>query len=225
MARKTKEDTELTYASLLDAAERVFFEKGVSQTTLSDIAAAAGLTRGAIYWHFKDKAALLHALFESATLPMEAMLTELDDSRAQDPLGALRQMCIHALSQLALSPRQQRIFSIMFHKCECVGEVADVMEHELECRDECQGRLEGLLQQSLQKGLLPPDTDVFLCMQVIHNFMVGTMHQWLQAPEAYQLGKVAPSLVDMVLAGLIANPPRAQMKLASTGHNDCVSSS
>lgn len=210
MARKTKEDTELTYAALLDAAERVFFEKGVSQTTLSDIATAAGLTRGAIYWHFKDKAALLQALFEQATLPMESMLAELDDGPAQDPLAALRQMCTHALCQLAQSPRQQRIFGIMFHKCESVGEVAKVMEHELECRDECLDRFEGLLQKALAQGLLPADTDVFLSMQVIHNFMMGTMHQWLLTPGAYDLEKGAPALVDMVLAGLIANPPRVR---------------
>lgn len=217
MARKTKEDTQLTYAALLDAAEQVFFEKGVSQTTLSDIACAAGLTRGAIYWHFKDKAALLRALFEQATLPMEAMLADLDGSPGLDPLSAMRQICMHALCQLAQSTRQQRIFGIMFHKCESVGEVADVMGHELECRDECMDRMEGLLQKCLAQGLLPADTDVFLSMQVIHNFMMGTMHQWLQAPGAYDLDKVAPALVDMVLAGLVANPPRVSTQCPTPG--------
>ncbi len=208
MARKSKEDAKLTYAALLDAAEQVFLEKGVSQTTLSDIATAAGLTRGAIYWHFQDKAALLRALFEQATLPMEAMLAELDSSAAPDPLGVLRQMCEHALCQLAQSPRRQRIFAIMFHKCESVGEVAEVVEYELNCRDECIDRLEGLLEKAVKQGLLPADTDVPLSMQVIHNFMMGTMHQWLLSTSAYDLEKVAPSMVGMVLAGLVANPPR-----------------
>jgi TetR/AcrR family transcriptional regulator, acrAB operon repressor len=211
MARKTKGDAELTYAALLDAAEQVFFEKGVSQTTLSDIATTAGLTRGAIYWHFKDKAALLHALFDRATLPMEAMLADMDDNREKDPLGALRHMCTHALCQLAQSPQQQRIFGIMFHKCESVGEVAYVMGHEMDCRDECLGHIEGLLQKCLAQGLLPADTDVFLSMQVIHNFMMGTMHQWLLATNAYDLEQVAPALVDMVLSGLVANPPRLKV--------------
>ena len=48
MARKNKEDTEHTYALLLDAAESVFTQKGVAATTLNDIAVAAGMTRGAI---------------------------------------------------------------------------------------------------------------------------------------------------------------------------------
>ena len=127
MARKTKEDAERTYVALLDAAEQLFFDKGVARTTLADIAAAAGMTRGAIYWHFKDKSAVLQALFEQAMLPMEAMLAELDICSEVDPLGALRQINIQSLVTLAQSPKQQRVFSIMFHKCENLGEVMGVM--------------------------------------------------------------------------------------------------
>ena len=56
MVRRTKEDAVATRNSLLDAAERVFYDKGVSRASLGDIAQAAGATRGAIYWHFKDNA-------------------------------------------------------------------------------------------------------------------------------------------------------------------------
>ena len=48
MVRRTKEDAAATRNGLIDAAERVFFEKGVSRASLSDIANAAGATRGAI---------------------------------------------------------------------------------------------------------------------------------------------------------------------------------
>lgn len=51
MARKTREEAEQTRYLLLDTAEQLFSEKGVSKTTLADIASAAGLTRGAVYWH------------------------------------------------------------------------------------------------------------------------------------------------------------------------------
>ena len=59
MVRRTKADAEATRLSLLDAAEQLFQARGVSRTSLNDIATAAGTTRGAIYWHFKDKADLL----------------------------------------------------------------------------------------------------------------------------------------------------------------------
>ncbi|WP_291742772.1 TetR family transcriptional regulator, partial [Limnobacter sp. UBA1615] len=69
MVRKTKEEAQETRNLILDTAEAVFSEKGVSRTTLNDIAKAADLTRGAIYWHFKNKADLFDAMFQRAILP------------------------------------------------------------------------------------------------------------------------------------------------------------
>jgi TetR/AcrR family acrAB operon transcriptional repressor len=208
MVRKTKEDAELTYTALLDAAEQVFFEKGVARTTLNDIAAAAGMTRGAIYWHFKDKGALLQAMFDRALLPMEAMLNELPECPDTDALGTLRRLFIHALTQLGQSGQQQRVLDIMFHKCESTGDQLVVMQQELAHRDACLTQCEGILQKAVVQGQLPPDTDVFLSLQVVHNFIVGTMHQWLSAPQRYALDTAAPAMVDMLLAGLRSNPPR-----------------
>ena len=71
MARRTKEDAIATRNGLLDAAELVFSEKGLSRASLSDIAQAAGATRGAIYWHFKDKVDLFNAMMERVTLQFE----------------------------------------------------------------------------------------------------------------------------------------------------------
>ena len=71
MVRRTKEDAVATRNSLLDAAEQVFYDKGVSRASLGDIAQAAGATRGAIYWHFKDKADLFNAMMDRVTLPLE----------------------------------------------------------------------------------------------------------------------------------------------------------
>ena len=61
MARRTKEEAAATRDSILDAAEKLFVEQGVSRTTLQHIATEAGVTRGAIYWHFDDKSALFNA--------------------------------------------------------------------------------------------------------------------------------------------------------------------
>ena len=55
MARKTKRQAQETKQQIIDAALRLFTVQGVSATSLSDIASAAGVTRGAIYWHFKNK--------------------------------------------------------------------------------------------------------------------------------------------------------------------------
>lgn len=54
---------ERTRASLVEAAAEVFAEKGFHAATLDDIAARAGLTKGAIYGNFKNKEELLLATF------------------------------------------------------------------------------------------------------------------------------------------------------------------
>ncbi|HEQ0163187.1 TPA: TetR family transcriptional regulator, partial [Pseudomonas aeruginosa] len=48
MARKTKEESQKTRDGILDAAERVFLEKGVGTTAMVDLADAAGVSRGAV---------------------------------------------------------------------------------------------------------------------------------------------------------------------------------
>ena len=53
--RKSKEDTQLTREKIIESAFESFFELGYAETSLSLIAENAGMTRGAIYWHFKDK--------------------------------------------------------------------------------------------------------------------------------------------------------------------------
>ena len=63
MARKTKQEAENTRNTILNAATQVLLARGIAQTHIEDIAREAGLTRGAIYWHFTNKADLLHTLW------------------------------------------------------------------------------------------------------------------------------------------------------------------
>lgn len=62
MARKTREESENTRVLILQSALDSFYEKGFSRTTFDDIAFRINLTKGAVYWHFKNKADLLAEL-------------------------------------------------------------------------------------------------------------------------------------------------------------------
>lgn len=64
MARKTKEEAQATRESVLIAALDLFGEQGYSRTTFADIAKRIGMTRGAVYWHFDNKPALLAAMVD-----------------------------------------------------------------------------------------------------------------------------------------------------------------
>src|SRR5947209_7165062 len=107
MARRTKAASEATRELLLDTAERIFREHGVTRTTLAEIATAAGVTRGAVYWHFRDKADLFGEMCARARSPMKTMLERAGGDTHDDPLATLRTLCIDTLTHLATEPRAQ----------------------------------------------------------------------------------------------------------------------
>jgi TetR/AcrR family acrAB operon transcriptional repressor len=209
MARRTKEDAAVTREQLLDAAEREFREHGVTRTSLAEVAAAAGVTRGAVYWHFRDKADLFSAMCERATLPLETMLERAGGAVLDNPLETLRALAVTALTRLASDPRTSVVFEVLFHKCEMAAELAPIAERRQRERSVCLANVERLVRQAVDLRQLPPDTDPGLATQLLHAFMTGVMHEWVRDREAYDLAAAAPKLVDTLFAGLRANPPRS----------------
>ncbi|MEF7066516.1 TetR family transcriptional regulator, partial [Escherichia coli] len=90
MARKTKQEAQETRQHILDVALRLFSQQGVSSTSLGEIAKAAGVTRGAIYWHFKDKSDLFSEIWELSESNIGELELEYQAKFPGDPLSVLR---------------------------------------------------------------------------------------------------------------------------------------
>jgi TetR/AcrR family acrAB operon transcriptional repressor len=208
MARKTKAEAAITREQLLDAAERVFRAHGVSSTSLGEVASAAGVTRGAVYWHFRDKADLLAALCERTTLPLDVMF-ETNCGCERDPWCMLRTMAVAALTHLARDARAQAMFQLVFQTCGSADELAPLASAQVRERGACLERTEQLVQLAIDAAQLPADTDAALVAQSLHAYVMGLMQAWVQNPAAYDLAAAAPALVDSLLAGLRASPPRS----------------
>ena len=123
MARRTKADAQATRAGLLDAAEHLFQSRGVARTSLNDIALAAGTTRGAIYWHFKDKADLFVAMMERVTLPLEQTLAMTDLACGHSPVQQLRHAILQTMRLIARDEQTRRVLLIAAHKVEYTDEL------------------------------------------------------------------------------------------------------
>jgi len=208
MARRTKEDAAITREQLLDAAERVFRERGVAGSSLAEVASAAGVTRGAVYWHFRDKSDLCAAICERGTLPLETMLAAAGSAVHADPFGALRELAVIALTRLACDARSQAVFDVMYHNSEKAAELAPIAERRQRGRRECLVHVERVLVQAVAKGQLPGDTDTALATQALHAYIAGIMHEWVLDRPAFDLAGSAPALIDAMLAGLRVAPPR-----------------
>lgn len=128
MARKTKEETEKTYYALLDAAAQLFIHQGVAKTTLNQIGEAAGMTRGAVYWHFKNKDAVVLALWqENASSLHDEMKHALEHMSDEHTAQDFRAIMGQVLQQVLEDPRLAQALRIMIH---CI----EVTEEETELR-------------------------------------------------------------------------------------------
>lgn len=206
MVRRTKEDAEATRSQIIDAAELCFYKKGLSRTSLADIASEAGVTRGAIYWHFQDKADLLEALLERAHMPLQALSDAGRDEREPDPLGKLRALLTQLFRLLATDPRVRRINEILAHKCEYTDDMCNLRKRICRFREEVDQKLESTLRNAVARKQLSPETDVVLASRCLHGFVSGIVDQWLLSPGGLDLAAAAEQLADVALDLVVASP-------------------
>jgi TetR/AcrR family acrAB operon transcriptional repressor len=202
MARRTKEEALATRNLILDTAELVFGRRGVSRTSLNEIAQTAGLTRGAIYWHFKDKTELFDAMMERVLLPMEAELHIGDAQMAPDALAELRQGCIEALKKIVADPQVRRVFEIAIHKVEYVDELQAVRDRR---RDACKEHLdhfERSMAQAIRRGQLSRRISARSAALGMQSLLEGLLQNWMLDPQAFDLVRVGTQVIDTYLAGL-----------------------
>ena len=206
MVRRTKEEAQETRNSILDAAERVFFEKGVSRTSLADIAQAAGVTRGAIYWHFAHKSDLFTEMFDRVLLPLDELKAASLDPNEPDPLGRLMHVCIVCLRDTANDPRRRRVFDILFLKCELVEEMGPVMVRYQTNMREALGKIELGMRNAIAKGQLPADLNTQMAASMVHAFVGGSLRDMLFLPDATDFGTQAEQMVEGIFDALRMSP-------------------
>ncbi len=212
--RRTKEAADQTRASILDAAETVFYERGVSQTSLGHIAAAAGCTRGAIYWHFRGKSDLFMAMRERAFLPQEEFFQAQDIVSDPDPLGALHRVTIESLRRFAADERAQRVVAILTLRCEYVGEMEEATLCQREADAHMQSNIRRAFERAAQLGHLAADwtperaTDACVCV------FTGLFNHWLRSGESFDFTMLGAQLFDGLFAQMRAVQAPARLAAA-----------
>ncbi|CAN5508862.1 TetR family transcriptional regulator [soil metagenome] len=202
MVRRTKEEAQATRSHILDTAELVFEKRGVSRTSLHEIAQAAGVTRGAIYWHFKDKADLFNAMMERVTLPMEEAVKRGDDPSLLDPLDQIRRSFAEVLQKTASDPQVQRVFEIATHKVEYVDELQGVRERHLSVRNECMAAVEITLKLAMKRGTIGRRVPARAAAIGLHALIDGLLQNWMLDPGAFDLVRTGRQVLNAYLAGL-----------------------
>jgi TetR/AcrR family acrAB operon transcriptional repressor len=181
MVRRTKEESQVTRRAIIDAARDAFFQNGVTSTSLDQIAKAAGVTRGAIYWHFADKAELFYAMRDEVKIPLvdRSDLALASDDPALDPLQRIERFLCVILDQVIKDETACKTFQIMTFKCEYVGEFARDLDVMCTMHVELREKLAKLYREAKRRRLLRPGISPACAASDTLIFVSGLIKIWI----------------------------------------------
>lgn len=200
--RRTKEAAAITREHLLDAALQCFSTMGYSATTLDDIAKQAGTTRGAIHWHFGNKAELFNTLVRerykrAATIFRDASATELS------PLQQFQQLLIRWLSYTEEDPDFRTMLELVLLKTEMAPELAGGMQEKIQGNRFSLEYFTALIQKGIAAGEIRPEVNAQTSALAALGLVNGVTSLWLIDQTAFSLKDIAPEVVDLFLQGII----------------------
>ncbi len=181
MVRKTKEDAQLTRQRIIDASREVFLTRGVSKSSLEHIAAQADVTRGAVYWHFKNKTEIFHALRDQVFLPL---IDRMDDTLAvessDDALTQIEKSLCDTVHELNKNIEMRQTYEILMIKCEYVDEFSTVLQQILDNCANISDKFElAYIRANTQKILAGTHSPRALALDT-HLFFSGLLHMWVK---------------------------------------------
>lgn len=203
--RRTKEEAEKTRLAILASAERLFLARGVAHTSLDLIARDAGVTRGAVYWHFENKAHLFHEMLNQVRLPPEQLIERLSICDTQNPLKALYELTIEVLNGLGSNEQKRRILTIMLHRCEFTDELREAEIRHYAFVDlfiELTEKLFARAAERLQPGITPR-----LAASILHSLIIGLFTDWTRSSAVCQPPMDSTAFVQPLFRGLVQDWP------------------
>jgi TetR/AcrR family acrAB operon transcriptional repressor len=196
MVRNTKENAELTRLKIIEAARQSFLTRGVSRTSMEQIAAEAGVTRGAIYWHFANKKEIFTAMREQVFLPLiDRMDENLQLENIDDPLEQLIQFLNGTIETLNESLETRQTYEILMIKCEYVDDLVEVLDQMLDNCARITEKIEQLYTRAKEKGQLRANQSPAELAMDTHLFFIGLLHMWVKDTGGCRFRKQACELV------------------------------
>jgi TetR/AcrR family transcriptional regulator, acrAB operon repressor len=200
--RRTKEESEQTRQQILAAARDMFARQGVTRTSLEQIAQAAGVTRGAIYWHFSNKTELFYAMREQVLLPcldrVDLVLLQADPT---DPLAGVERLLRGLINMLETDLATRQTFQIITFKCEYVGELQRELELQITRNREFMSKLTQAYRRAEHANQLRAD---------LKPELVGLLRLWLMDEDGTLVRNAAAALIGAHIGGCRRRSPVAE---------------
>lgn len=204
MARKTAEEKQETYRKLLASASTLFIEKGVATTTLNEIAQHAGMTRGAVYWHFENKYAIILALWqEGAGAVHDDFIKALDNLSAEGTAAGFRELAHSVLRQVLGDPGYSRSLRILMHCIEFSDVQTPLNEFLMERQKDYADGLTSAFKQLRKIGAVSSDLSDQTLASGLLSYLFGMIHHHLEPCGHINLARDGQALLDIYLDGVL----------------------
>ena len=201
MVRKTKEEAELTRQMVMAAALKVFSRQGYAATRLEDIAEEAGVTRGAIYWHFKNKADLYTALQYHAAARLDGVVDEAISS-AGSAFDALRRVMVRIWVYLVEDEEFRAVHEMTLLKTELLPELMAGMEEKLQNMQKTNEQIAEAMREAMVEGDIDPTLDPGTVALAYTAYLNGMTMVYILARGEFPLKEQADALADVFMRGL-----------------------
>lgn len=203
MARKTKEDAEQTRQAILDSALQTFYEKGFSRTTFDEIARRINLTKGAVYWHFRNKADVIAALVMQKISEQH----KLYDMPQPQTLDELRQACVLRAEQIEKDKDFRRFLFFIIYRMEWSVAVLDSVWKQIgELCEIPDKKLHDCLVRLQKNGEIKPDADIQDVGEIFTMMWKGIVDRYIfgrkEHKENINLSGIVAKGFDLVMAGI-----------------------
>ncbi len=215
MVRRTKAEAEATREAMLDAAEAVFLEQGVSGATLEQIARRAGLTRGAFYWHFKNKAELLLAMRQRVDDPMWEWFGQRREELSDDPIGLMQEGCRRVLCRMQSDARYRNVHAIFLTRCEMTDATLSEYGRIFESEDEHFDVIEADFDRARALGQVRSDVSPRVAALGLYSLMQGICLGWLRSTERFDITADGSTMLAAYFRGLEPDRGAASVGAAS----------
>ncbi len=197
--RNSKAVAEQTKTSLLDAAERLFWERGAARTSIMDIARQAGVTRGAFYHHFRDKRAVLVALIERVHFLQDQAVLQRAAEQKLDGIATLRTWCREVFEFFVVDQTRQRMFGIIMHGQESLGDLYDLAEGHRSELFRSHETFEVLLKRVRREKRLAATWTPATAAIALQSMMYGLIDQGVRRTDRSDFRPTALACIDRLL--------------------------
>lgn len=196
--RRTKEQAEETRCAILASAEELFLEKGYENVSLDEIAAASGVTRGAVHWHFRNKKGLLFALREVKGMPLQELADRLSEDPTLDPLAELGEVMSLKFRVLQEDPRQRKMLKVLLHLDSFDDEVAQ--QEGIAFHQRLRASLTRIFEAAARDKKMPQCWTPCSAAMAFQAVVSGLVNEWARGTTDFELVPDAELIVRLVLS-------------------------